>query len=125
MFKVLVLLKRKKGMSLDEFINYYETKHSALGVKYQTKMKRYIRHYLKPIPYPLDGSVQEPEYDVLTELWFDDQKAFEDGMALMRAPEANAVLSEDEKNLFDLSKNCLVAVEDHESDLPWMKAGGR
>lgn len=97
-----------------------ETKHSVLGVKYQTKMVRYVRHYLRPIPYPLDGSVQEPEYDVATEVWFEDKQAFDEGLALMQNSGANAIIAADEKNLFDLSKSCMVAIEEHESTLPWV-----
>lgn len=120
MFKAMVLLKRKPGLSLQQFIDHYENNHAPLGVKYQTKMVRYIRHYLHPSPYPLDGSVVEAEYDVLTELWFEDKQAYDEGMALMMAPEANAVLSEDEVRFLDLGKSRLAYIEDHESVLPWM-----
>lgn len=125
MFKVLVLLKRKPGLSMEEFIHHYETSHAPLGVKYQTRMKRYVRHYLRPAPYALDGSVVEAEYDVITELWFDDKAAYEEGMALMREPEANQILNADEERFLDLGRSRMVFVEEHESALPWMevKAG--
>ena len=121
MFKAMVLLKRKPGMSLEDFIDYYETKHAPLGIKYQTSMKRYIRHYLHPLPYGLTGVLAEPEHDVLTETWFDSREAFDESRALVRAPEANAVLREDEKKLCDLGKNRLVMVEDRESVPHWAR----
>ena len=31
MFKVMVMIKRKRGMSMQDFINYYETRHAPLG----------------------------------------------------------------------------------------------
>ncbi|MFT5417340.1 MAG: hypothetical protein ACI915_003677, partial [Gammaproteobacteria bacterium] len=31
MFKVIILIKRKNGMSVEEFRNYYEAKHAPLG----------------------------------------------------------------------------------------------
>ena len=31
MFKVMVMIKRKPGMSMADFINYYETRHAPLG----------------------------------------------------------------------------------------------
>jgi len=118
MFKAMVLLKRKPGMTLKEFIDYYETRHAPLGVKYQTKMSRYIRRFLHPLPYPLDGKILEPAYDVLTELHFKDRQTYEEGMQLMLAPEANKVLSEDEKKFLDLPSSRLVFVEDRESKIP-------
>ena len=118
MFKAMVLLKRKPGLTLQQFIDHYENNHAPLGVKYQTKMVRYIRHYLHPSPYPLDGTVTEAEYDVLTELWFEDKQAYDEGMALMITGEANSVLSEDETRFLDLTKSRLAYVEEHESALP-------
>jgi len=118
MFKAMVLLKRKAGLSLEQFIDHYEGSHAPLGVKYQTKMVRYLRHYLHPSPYPLDGTVVEAEYDVLTELWFPDRAAYDEGMALMMAPEANKVLNEDEARFLDLSRSRLAFIEEHESDMP-------
>lgn len=68
-FKILALLARKPGMSLSDFIEYYDTKHAPLGIKTQTIMTRYMRHYLHPIRYPLTGTEQqEAEYDVVTEI---------------------------------------------------------
>lgn len=125
MFKAIVLLKRKPGLTLQQFIDHYENNHAPLGVKYQTKMVRYLRHFLHPSPYPLDGSVVEAEYDVLTELWFEDRQAYEEGMVLMMEPEANAVLSEDEVRFLDLTKSRLAFVEEHESVLPWMGSAKR
>lgn len=118
MFKAMVLLKRKPGLTLQQFIDHYENNHAPLGVKYQTRMVRYIRHYLHPSPYPLDGTIVEAEYDVLTELWFEDKAAYDEGMALMMAPEANAVLNEDEARFLDLTKSRLAYIEEHESEIP-------
>ena len=118
MFKAMVLLKRKPGLTLQQFIDHYEGSHAPLGVKYQTRMVRYIRHYLHPSPYPLDGTVVEAEYDVLTELWFEDKAAYDEGMALMMAPEANKVLNEDEARFLDLTNSRLAFIEEHESDMP-------
>lgn len=68
MIKTMGLLKRKPGMSREDFIDYYETRHAPLAVEIQTTMKRYIRRYLSPLVYPLTGTVLEPAYEVLTEV---------------------------------------------------------
>lgn len=117
MIKMITMLKRKPGLSMDEFRTYYEEHHAKLGVKYQTKMVRYLRHYLYPAAEALSGEVREPDYDVLTEVWFEDRAAYEEGAALMLEGEANAALSADEDKIFDRSKNKMVFVETCESDL--------
>ena len=77
MLKVLLLLKRKPGMTMAEFMERYETIHAPMGTKVGTKTRFYARHYLHPGRHPIFGDeVQEPEYDVVTELWYDDIDAF-------------------------------------------------
>lgn len=117
MFKVMALLKRKAGMTVQQFKDHNEGCHAHLIVKHQTLMIRYIRHYLHAYPYPLDGSVVEAEYDLLTELWFEDELAYERGMALMKAQEARDALSDDEARFTDPTKRSYAFIEHHESEL--------
>ena len=77
MFKIMILIKRRPGMSMDEFIDYYENHHAALGVRVVPNMTGYTRRYLMPLG---DGA-PEPPYDVATEIVFDNEAAFEQAMA--------------------------------------------
>jgi hypothetical protein len=119
MVKVMLLMKRKPGLSLAEFIERYETIHVPLATKNATKIRHYARHYLHPSPRDLYGNeVGEPEYDVLTELWYDDLETFtrqQDGMR--RYPERLAAIIEDEEQLFDRSRSRVAIVEDRISNL--------
>jgi EthD domain len=117
MFKVMILLKRRPGMSMEEFIDYYENNHAKLGVKFAPNMIHYSRHYLRPIADVLEGQVNEPAYDVITECHFASREAFEENTHLMQSPEALAALIADEEKLFDRPAKSRVLVEDHESDL--------
>ncbi len=118
MFTVIGLFKRRPGMTMDEFIHYYENFHSRLGKKAVPTMVSYRRRYLHPVPYPIDGSVMEPEYDVITEMSYADRAAFEDANGkLMGDAALIAMVIEDEEKLFDRSKCRLVFVEDHETDM--------
>lgn len=119
MVKVMLLLKRKPGLSLDEFIQRYETVHVPLAEKHVRGLLRYERHYLHPSPKDLYGNeVGEPEYDVLTELWYEDMEAFtKTQRALQRHPERIADIVADEEALFDRSRSRLAFVEDRISDL--------
>ena len=44
MFKVMVMIKRKRkrGMSMADFIDYYETRHAPLGASKVPNLKRYV-----------------------------------------------------------------------------------
>ena len=117
MFTVIGLFKRRPGMTMDEFINHYENVHAKLGAKCLPTLVEYKRRYLYPVPYPLDGSIVEAEYDVITEMTFVDRAASEAAYAALAEGECNILLSEDEENLFDKPKNRLLHVEEHSSIL--------
>lgn len=118
MFKTITLLKRRPGMSMSEFIGYYESTHARIGEKYlRGRATRYVRRYLHPVPNPLTGETIEPEHDVAMEIWFPDRETFETTMAALTLPEPAAEIAADEERLFDRSKNRLCIVEEHESAL--------
>lgn len=49
MFKIMVLIKRREGMSMADFIDYYESHHSVLAAKHLHHTQSYLRHYLTPL----------------------------------------------------------------------------
>lgn len=118
MFKVFVLLKRKAGLSMADFIEHYESRHAGLGIEHAKYIRYYCRHYLYPGDDPLTGEVHEPEYDVVTEVHFESREAFDANNQLMRQPDVLQTMIEDEEKIFDRSKNRLVFVEDRISVLP-------
>ncbi|MGH8595937.1 MAG: EthD domain-containing protein [Gammaproteobacteria bacterium] len=117
MFKVMVMIKRKRGMSTDDFINYYETSHAPLGASKVPNLKRYVRHFIRPFGNEIYGADAEPPYDVLTELWFDDEDDFKRGMAHLSDPETAAIIGADEEKLFERSSIRFMIMDDRETDL--------
>ncbi|MFN3231821.1 MAG: EthD domain-containing protein [Alphaproteobacteria bacterium] len=115
MFKTVCLLKRRAGMSFEDFQAYYETHHRKIGEKVLPHDVRYMRRYLHPVPNPVTGESPELEFDVLTEMWFDTQEAFDAAMAALGEPEIAAEIAEDEEKLFDRSKIRFCTIEEHES----------
>lgn len=118
MIKQIGLLKRRPGMSVEAFREYYETKHRVIGEKYlKGHASKYIRRFLTPVGDPSTGTMSEPEYDVLLEIWYPDQATFEQTSKLLRKPEAAAEIAADEEKLFDRSKMLFFTVQESESDL--------
>lgn len=116
MIKLITLLKRKPGMTLEEFIEYYEGNHRLIGEKYlRGHASHYVRRYLHPTPDPASGELREADYDVLMEIWFPDQTAFEAAMVAVTQPEAAREIAEDEARLFDPAKRSTFTVEEFES----------
>lgn len=114
MIKAFILLKRKEGMTVEDFRNYYETTHAELGKRMLPTVKKYVRHYLNPVG---DEGTEDMPLDVITELWFEDQTAFDAALAHISEPENARIIGEDEENLFDRSAIRFCTVEDAETEL--------
>jgi len=117
MLKQVVLLKRRDGMSMEEFIDYYENHHAKLGVRYMPLARRYVRRYVRPEKNPITGEVVELDFDVVMEIWWNTRQDFEETMKQIGAGEAHRLFYEDEEKLFNSHNNRVFTVEEHESDM--------
>ena len=109
--KVMLMLRRKEGMTPDEFRAAYEEGHSRLGLRlFGHLWSEYRRNYLGAANSfaaesgtPTDAAPADSEcpYDVITELVFKDRAALEEMNRIAAIPENKRLLSEDEETLFD------------------------
>jgi hypothetical protein len=118
--RVLVMLKRKPGMTPADFRQEYENGHARLAVElFGHLWTAYRRHYLGSANTfvdvkgaPMDGSRAElptTQFDVITELVFENAADLE---AMNRiVAENRALLAQDEERLFD-RPNCLLVMCD-------------
>jgi hypothetical protein len=111
--KLLLFMKRKPGMGLADFRDYYENHHMPLCMHYWQAGERYVRRYIEPVE-----GMDEPEFDVITELWFKDRAPVDMIIAAMIADAMPADVIADELNLFDRSKTRFHAVRECETSLP-------
>jgi hypothetical protein len=114
-FKILMFLKRRPGMTLQAFRDYYENVHRKLGEKYAAGVCRYVRRYVEPLPGSPPGN--ELDFDVITETWFEDRSVFEKVAAFLSSGELPADVLADEERLFDRSKSRFITVSECESHL--------
>ena len=117
MFKAVAMIKRKPGTTREDLIRHYEANHVPLAIKAVPNLKRYVRHYITPFGNDVYGVDQEPPYDVITEIWFDDEEDFLRGMASLTEPVTAAIIAEDEERVFDRSSIRFMTMVDYESDL--------
>ena len=115
MIKMIVLLKRKAGLTRDQFIARYEGGHAKLAEKHLTNAVRYVRRYLEPLPELFTGDTIEPEHDVITEVWFENQEQYEIAMKRLAQPEVVAEIVEDEESLFERDKHRVFMVDERDS----------
>lgn len=115
-WKILLFMKRRPDISVEAFRDYYETRHAPLCERYSTAVSRYIRRYVEPQPHPETGVWEDPPFDVITELWFDDEKLFQGTVGYITTAIMPDEVIEDEKNLFDRSSFRIATVVECESD---------
>ena len=103
-YKILLFMKRKPGMSVAAFRDYYEHHHVPLAMANSGGqgggIVRYVRRYLDPLPHAESGTNEELPYDVVSELWFDDEAVFKGTAEYLSVTVMNDAVVNDEMNLF-------------------------
>ena len=115
--KILLFMKRRPGMTFEAFRDYYENHHVPLCEKYTSGVKRYQRRFLTPHRNPGSGETEELPFDVIAELWFDDEAIFRGTVEYLTKSLMPDEVVEDEKQLFDRAKMRMATVVEFESTL--------
>jgi uncharacterized protein (TIGR02118 family) len=102
--KVIAMLARRPDLTEREFVTYYETRHAPLILAIAPQIRDYRRNYLHRDGAILAAGARQPDFDVVTELWFDDQAAFDAAMQALTDPVNAARIARDEENVFDRSR---------------------
>jgi hypothetical protein len=116
-YKILLFMKRRPGMTFEAFQDYYENHHAPLCAKYASGVSRYLRRFLTPHPNPETGATGELQFDVITELWFENEALFRGTVEYLATSIMPDEVVEDEKQLFDRSKTRMATIVERESAL--------
>lgn len=109
MIKSIAILKRKPGLSREEFIKHYEEVHAPLVLKHIPMLRRYVRNHVIPVSSPHNNS--EPDFDCITEFWVDDMEGSQEAGDIWTS-EAGRAIREDEETFLDRSKIITFLVEE-------------
>jgi len=112
--KVVAALKRKPGLTLDEFSAYYFERHAPLFRRVlPPEVARGIVHYVQNHAVPLGHG--EPPYDCVGEMGFADLEAMQRWVDWYASP-AGKVLRDDEEEFMDRSARVVVVTEERIPD---------
>ena len=121
MVRFVALLKRREGMSPEEFVKYYETRHSKLLSTFPhdhvSGAIGYRRTYIAPHPHPIDQATAGADYDCIMELAYPNRQSLEADMAFLSSDGVRPIFVEDENQLFDRRySRCYVVYDENASD---------
>jgi len=116
-YKILLFMKRRPGMSVEAFQDYYEQHHAPLCSKFTAGVTRYLRRYLSPRASPETGAAEELPFDVITELWFEDEAIFRGTVRYLSTAKMSEEIVADEMRLFDRARTRMATVVECESAL--------
>jgi hypothetical protein len=117
MVTYMLLLKRKKGMTKEQFRHHYETSHVAMAKKYLGHLFHdYRRHYPEEnVGLMADGkwgSIGDDGYDAITKVDFKDRADFAEFQRLCQLPDIQKALSEDEERFLDRANSRMSVCEE-------------
>ena len=119
MIKIIYFLKRKNGITPEQFRAHYEASHAMLAKKYIGHLlKDYIRNYptfallnpsnipegTQPVPYDIG-------YDCITEMHVENQAAIDEMTRIFNDPDINPILVEDELKFLERDQTVMIIVE--------------
>lgn len=104
MVKVIAIVKRKAGMSVEAFQEHWRTAHADV-VRKLPGLRRYTQSHTLASGY----RKREPAWDGIAELWFESTDVLR---TLAGTPE-NAAVQADEARFIDHAKMATILTEDH------------
>jgi uncharacterized protein (TIGR02118 family) len=104
MVKVVAIVKRKSGMSVDAFQEHWRTRHAEVVAKLPG-LRRYVQSHTLPSGYRKG----EPAWDGIAELWFDDT----DALRALRGTAEQAAVDADEARFLERGAMKMLFTDDH------------
>ncbi|KRB81468.1 hypothetical protein ASE00_15965 [Sphingomonas sp. Root710] len=113
--KLLCLLKRKAGMTAQEFRDYYEANHVPLVTRLLPFFTAYERNYRNPehefAPAHVGNQFTGPDFDVVTEISFASAEDYRRMLAALEDPAIGEPIRRDEENFLDRDSLALYMVD--------------
>jgi hypothetical protein len=106
-FKTFAYLHKREGMTAEAFKDYYENHHVKLVLSHAPLPKVYKRNFLVRGDA---ANLESPaiDFDVITELAWDDRSGFENWITVLGIPE----IAEDEARFLDRAKTTSYVIDE-------------
>lgn len=113
--KTIALLRKRADITREQFVDYYETRHAPLMHSLLPGIVEYRRNFCDFDGAFVNADAAPFDFDVVTEIWFEDRAAYDRAMEVAGRPEIAQRIADDEENLFDRAGTRLFVVEERAS----------
>ncbi|CAI7979731.1 EthD domain-containing protein [Parafrankia sp. BMG5.11] len=108
MIKIVSLMSRRPGLTMDEFIAYYEEKHVPLVSRLLPFYSDYRRNFAVEgtehrTGHMAPGRATERLFDVMTELTYESEEMYRKTVDALAGEEIGRIIAEDEARFLDRS----------------------
>ena len=118
--KLIAMIRRRSGLSAQEFREYYEHRHVPLATRLLPYFAEYQRNYIDHSKHivpehqndSIAGTARSPDFDVITEFVYGSEEDYRRGMAAMADPEIGRILAEDEARFMDRKSITIMFVDE-------------
>ena len=115
MIKLVSMMKRHPDLTMQAFVERYESHHARLGETLFVKARRFVRRYVQPETNPLTGETRELDFDVIMELWWDSREDYREAMRGIAASGLLDQVRASGASLFASQDNPAFTVIEHDS----------
>ncbi len=112
MLKLIAFISARPGLSREAFIDHYENTHVPLVRRLLPMVGEYRRSYVDPELVP--GGAAAVDYDVMTELLFEDRAALDAFWDTIRQPEVSAAIRDDETHFLQSKRTRMIGAHQHQ-----------
>jgi hypothetical protein len=122
MLKQICFFRKHPDMTMEAFLDYYENQHSQLSKKMGRAPSlpnavRYVRRYIVPEKNPVTGTVIDPGFDCIMEIWWNSRADFENAQRIISDPARLPAIMADEAKLFASHNNPVCTVVEYDSPM--------
>lgn len=118
MIKLVFVIRRRSGLTPEEFHRYWLDEHGPLAKKLLTELgaRRYVQAHT--LQTDLHGALAAARgtaeaYDGLAEIWWDSLDHLVTASASEQGQRVNEILVEDEAKFIDFERSSLFMTEEH------------
>lgn len=112
MIKMVVLIKRRPDLTLEEFCAYYEHEHAPLAARViPSDVAEAIKHYGQNHSVRMGRGTTDPAYDCVTEFEFEDLAGLKRWSSWYSSEEGQ-VLRDDEERFMDISRRIVIVTDE-------------